>query len=140
MGFKDWFKKSASSGASAAGPSPEHATARDAIRALLDVDAAAGDDGMWLTFEAEGAGKKATLEVSGKSVNVLTTEVDLPALLDGLGLTTLAACVRAEGTEDRTCWLVPDASAEELAAIVDEGFVSALGLGSGFGVRGERHG
>lgn len=142
MGIFDWLG-GPKERASVSAPSADHPTPISAIQALLEIDAAAGDDGLWITFNASGGsaapGGAAVIEVSGHNLNFCTEEVDLPAVLRDLGCTELAAMVTAGGRKqtDTTMWTLPHAVPEELAAAVDAVFLKWLG--EGYRVEGERH-
>lgn len=138
MSWRDWFKKKR---ASAKAPSAEYATPLEAIRALLEIHAEAGEDGLWATFEARSPVGKAVIEVAGEQLNFCTSEVDLPAILQSLGCAALAAAAKAGGRKgnDRTLWTVPGATPEQLATVIDVTFAVVFGLGEAYEVEGERH-
>src|SRR4051812_38370559 len=69
MGIRDWFAKDSQGLRRIKAPSPEYPTARAAIEAMLRAHPDVGQDEDWITFEAQGAGKKATVEVADHQVN-----------------------------------------------------------------------
>lgn len=111
----------------------------DALAALLVAHRQAGDEG-WVTFEAASADRKAVLEVAGDQLNFCTVEVDLRETLTEVGMPTLAELARPGGDHetDRALWRVPDASTDELAAIIDAALTQCLGMQPGYRVRGKR--
>ena len=137
MGIRDWFK-SAPKPAPVSAPSALYATPFDAIAALVR-EYRAGNQAGWLTFEGACERHSVVVQISGDVINFGTTEVALPSLLGASGLMHLAAGAGPGGhPKDRTLWSVPGASAEELAAIVHEAFVTILGLGEGYSLVGSR--
>jgi hypothetical protein len=115
-------------------PSSEYPTARAAIEAILRAHPDVGQNEDWITFEAEGAGKNATVEVADNQVNFCKTDVDLPRTLREGGLNALADCVRPADRKGRdlTLWSIENATTEELIEIVDFAFAKALGLGDSY--------
>jgi hypothetical protein len=138
MGIRDWFAKDPGDIRKVKGPSPEHPTARAAIEAMLRAHPDVGQDDDWISFEGEGAGKEAMVEVAGNQVNFCDVEVDLVRMLRESGLNALAECVRPADRKgkDLTLWIVEHATIEELIEIVDFAFARALGLGESYKVYG----
>ena len=123
------------------GPSAEHPTAAAAILRLCEIDAERRGDDQWLTFAASGAGRSATIQVSGDKVNFLTLEVPLHELLAAHepGLVEIVSPGGRRG-EDRTLWIVDPPAPAAIARIVHLAFVHACGLGEGYSVEGNRDG
>jgi hypothetical protein len=132
MGIRDWFDKKPGSVERVEAPSPEYPTPRAAIEAILRAHPGVGDNEDWITFEAEGAGKKAMIEVTGNQVNFCNVKVDLPRLLQEAGLGALAERVRPAGRKgtDLTLWTIENATVDELIEIVDFALTKAFGLGN----------
>lgn len=121
----------------ASAPSPEFSSPAEAIAFL--VAAQRGIDGSWATLEGESrAGTQAAIQVADETVNLLLEETDLAAVLEGLGLTALASIAAKGGRreDDPTLWRLPDATPEEIAAVVDALFAQHFGLGEGYRLRG----
>lgn len=134
MGIKDWFAKKPGTVDKVKAPSSEYPTARAAIEAILRAHPNVGKEEDWITFEAEGAGKDAIVEVADNQVNFCKVEIDLPRMLREGGLSALAECVRPAGRKanDLTLWNIESASTEELIEIVDFALAKALGLGDSY--------
>jgi hypothetical protein len=143
MGIRDWFAKKPSASPSSRGegaaPSAEFPTPLSLIRAMLERYPAVGEDGDWITFVGKADGREAIVEVSGESINLCKTSVDLPAVLRQVGLAGLAEAARAGGrkNEDRTMWELSKAAPEELAAAIHAAFSRGLGLGETYSLTAE---
>lgn len=120
-------------------PSEQFPAPLDAILHALRQDRDAHDGG-WCTFDASSGDANATIQVSGNGVNTLLTPVELPRLLDSLGLAALASQAHMGGKKrgDPTLWMLPDASPDELAVVVDALFTGPLALGSTYSVVARR--
>lgn len=118
-------------------PSEGFPTTTDAIAHLIELDASTPN--AWLTLVGESAGgTEVVIQVAEDSVNFLTTEVDLPGFLDGLGLTVLADATRAAGSRrpDMTLWKIESATKEELVTVIDALFVQHFALGPSYRLTG----
>ena len=122
-------------------PSERFATTGDAIAHLLEHHAR--DPGSWLTLIGESrVGTETTIQVANDSINFLTTEVDLPAFLESLGLTALATTAgaanreRVESEHDRSLWALDGATPDELVVVVDALFAQHFGLGADYRLTG----
>lgn len=122
-------------------PSERFATTAEALAHLLDRHAALSDT--WLTLIGESrVGTEVTIQVADDSINFLTTEVDLPAFLESLGLTALATTAgtsnrdRVGHEHDRTLWALDGATPDELVVVVDALFAQHFGLGADYRLTG----
>jgi hypothetical protein len=117
------------------------------------VERAAPHEEEWLTFEAKGrtGGREGTIELAWNKdaeggggfipmLNFCTEAVELPAVLRALGFERLLSGAEPASPGDTTVWILPGASAEELASVMDAVFVTVLGIGTGYSVRGRRQG
>ncbi|MEM8835712.1 MAG: hypothetical protein AAGD00_07825 [Planctomycetota bacterium] len=88
----------------------------------------------WATFTVEQPGdNQATLQVQSRAVNTLLEEIDVKRVLRDTGHTPLAdACV----TVDEGLHLFDDASADELAIVVDTLFQRHFKVPSDYGFSG----
>lgn len=110
-------------------PGDDYATPAAAIEHLLARHAAQADTWVTLTAEADD-GSEVVIQVAEESINLLQTALDLPAFLEELGLTALAAHAREQHDgDDPTLWRLEGASREELTAVVDHLFAAQLGRG-----------
>jgi len=114
-------------------PSAEFPTPMDAIAHL--VDAIRTIDGSWATLHAGVDGKGATVQFVDGTINLLTTEVQVDAVLADAGLADLAK--RAEpAAGDHTLWQIDGATPEEMAVAIDVLFARHFGLGQDYQLRG----
>lgn len=134
MGIRDWFAKKSGRIRSVHAPSAEYPTARAAIEAILRAYPNIGENEDWITFEAEGAGKQAIIEVADRQVNFCTVKMDLRKMLQDAGLSALAEPVpHADGWgKDKTLWKIEKVSTDTLIEIVDYAFAKPLGLGESY--------
>ena len=140
MGFlRRLFKQPPREEASA--PSERFPTTAGAISHLVDLHTSSSDS--WITLVGESrVGTEVTIQVADDSINFLTTEVDLPAFLESLGLTALATTAgtsnrdRVGHEHDRTLWAIDGATPDELVVVVDALFAQHFGLGADYRLTG----
>lgn len=139
MGIRDWFAKKSGSIKRVHVPSAEYPTARAAIEAIVGAYPDIGQNGDWITFEAEGAGKRATVEIADGQVNFCNVEMDLSRMLQEAGLRALAENVRPADRKgkDLTLWKIENTNTDALIQIVDFAFAKALGLGDSYSLHAE---
>ena len=118
-------------------PSEQFPAATDALAHLLDLHAMTPDS--WITLIGESrVGTETTIQLAEDSVNLLTTEVDLPAFMESLGLTALADSTRTGGgpRPDFTLWTINAATREELIVLADALLAQHFGLGADYTLTG----
>jgi len=114
-------------------PSAEFSGALEAMAAILERHLNTDHDAAWVTFEAEGNGRTATVQVAGRTINLLLEgHVDLPGMLRRNGLEGLAAVC----TPSDDMWIMTVAGPSELAMAVHTVFVDHHTLGEGYRLRG----
>ncbi len=114
-------------------PSAEYPRPLDAMAAILEHYLGADTDESWVTFEAQGTERSATVQVAGRVINLLLEgHVDLPGILRRNGLDALAGGC----TPSDDMWILKDAGASELAMAVHTVFVDHHALGEGYRLRG----
>lgn len=140
MGLLDWFKREPRFEAIA--PSPEHPTARSAVRALVEHDLRVDDGRGWVNLHADGAGSKAMIQTAQRSINLLKERSDLPDFLRRMGQPDLAARAVPGGRRknDPTLWEIVDATPDEIALVVDLLFAHHFRLGILYTLQGDREG
>lgn len=149
MGIRDWFKKRGDD--NVRGPSDASSSALETILAMIKQSAP--DEEEWLTFEAKetAGGREATIELAWNKdaasgpgfipmLNFCTEKVDLSPVLSTLGFERLRTGAEPASPGDTTAWILPGASAKELARVMDAVFVTVLGMGASYSVHGKRQG
>jgi len=94
--------------------------------------------GGWAHLQAERDGAEPLVVQVGADgvVNACLEQVDLPALLRGVGLDAVADLAAPTDPPDRSLWTIPNAAPAELAQAVHAIFAVHHALGDEYRVRG----